>query len=112
MMNQIMNRNRGALLCCLFCIICCCNALAINHQVECKTIYGRYGLQIQQSSKQYKEYIGKEFSIIQNSTDEKNPNNTFVLKAIISKGKKNFILKYSSIKDLSNIRIMEIIAVR
>lgn len=107
-MIQKMNRSKRALLCCLLGIICCCNALAINHQVECKTIYGRYGLQIQQSSKQYKEYIGKEFSIIQNSTDEKNPNNTFVLKAIISMGKNSFLLKYSSIKDLSNIRIMEI----
>ena len=74
-----MNRNKRALLCCLFYIICCCNVLAINHQVGCETIYGRYGLQKQQSSKDYKKYIGKEFSIIQNSTDEKDSNNTFVI---------------------------------
>ncbi len=102
-----MNKNKRALLCCLFHIIWCCNILAINHQVECETIYGRYGLQKQQSSKDYKKYIGKEFSIIQNSTDEKDPNNTFVIQNIITMGN-SFLLKYSSIKDLSNIREMKI----
>lgn len=102
-----MNKNKRALLCCLFHIIWCCNILAINHQVECETIYGRYGLQKQQSSKDYKKYIGKEFSIIQNNTDEKDPNNTFVIQNIITMGN-SFLLKYSSIKDLSNIREMKI----
>lgn len=102
-----MNRNKRALLCCLFYIICCCNVLAINHQVGCETIYGRYGLQKQQSSKDYKKYIGKEFSIIQNSTDDKDSNNTFVIQNIIPMGNA-FLLKYSSIKNLSNIREMKI----
>ena len=107
MMILKMNRNKRALLCCLFHIIWCCNILAINHQVECETIYGRYGLQKQQSAKDYKKYIGKEFSIIQNSTDEKDPNNTFVIQNIITMGN-SFLLKYSSIKDLSNIREIKI----
>lgn len=102
-----MNRNKRTLLCCLFYIICCCNVLAINHQVECTTIYGRYGLQKQQSSQKYKQYIGREFSIIQNSTDEKDSNNTFVINDIISRGN-NLLLKYSSLKDLSNVRELKI----
>ena len=106
-MIQKMNRNKRALLCCLFHIIWCCNILSINHQVECETIYGRYGLQKQHSSKDYKKYIGKEFSIIQNSTDEKDPNNTFIIQNIVTMGN-SFLLKYSPIKDHSITRSMKI----
>ena len=100
-----MNRNKRALLSSLFYIIWCCSILAINYQTESKTIYGRYGLQQQQSSKDYKKYIGKEFSIIQNGIDEKDPNNIFVIQN--TKPAVNSIsLMFSPIKDLSNIRKM------
>ena len=45
------------------------NFTAINHQERSQTIYGRYGIQYQESREDYKKYVGREFVYMPETND-------------------------------------------
>ena len=65
---SMMNKN-SLIIVSVILLLCSGNTTAINHQERSQTIYGRYGIQYQESREDYKKYMGREFAYMPESTD-------------------------------------------